>query len=82
VEGNIEETFTFYRLPKEHHKHLKSTNMLQQDGSSVRTVKRGHAGTIVSNPKDFRCRVDDQAPADSDQCAWQRLLYHSEGCAR
>jgi putative transposase len=26
VEGNIEETFTFYRrLPKEHHKHLKST---------------------------------------------------------
>src|ERR1700730_13315499 len=30
VEGNIEETFTFYRLPKEHHKHLKSTNVLER----------------------------------------------------
>lgn len=30
VEANIEETFTFYRLPAEHHKHLKSTNMLER----------------------------------------------------
>jgi len=30
VETNIEETFTFYRLPKEHHKHLKSTNVLER----------------------------------------------------
>ncbi len=30
VEENIEETFTFYRLPREHHKHLKSTNMLER----------------------------------------------------
>jgi putative transposase len=30
VEGNIEETFTFYRLPQQHHKHLKSTNMLER----------------------------------------------------
>jgi len=30
VEVNIEETFTFYRLPAEHHKHLKSTNMLER----------------------------------------------------
>jgi putative transposase len=30
VEANIEETFTFYRLPVEHHKHLKSTNMLER----------------------------------------------------
>jgi len=29
VEENIEETLTFYRLPREHHKHLKSTNMLE-----------------------------------------------------
>ena len=28
VENNIEETFSFYRLPKEHHKHLKSTNVV------------------------------------------------------
>ena len=30
VEENIEETLTFYRLPTEHHKHLKSTNMLER----------------------------------------------------
>ena len=30
VEGNIEETLTFYRLPQQHHKHLKSTNMLER----------------------------------------------------
>ncbi len=30
VEENIEETFTFYRLPLAHHKHLKSTNMLER----------------------------------------------------
>lgn len=30
VESNIEETFTFYRLPRQHHKHLKSTNMLER----------------------------------------------------
>lgn len=30
AEGNIEETWTFYRLPREHHKHLKSTNMLER----------------------------------------------------
>ena len=30
VEDNIEETFTFYRLPRAHRKHLKSTNMLER----------------------------------------------------
>jgi putative transposase len=30
VEANIEETFTFYRLPLTHHKHLKSTNLLER----------------------------------------------------
>jgi hypothetical protein len=28
VEETIEETLTFYRLPRQHHKHLKSANML------------------------------------------------------
>jgi transposase-like protein len=27
VEETIDETLTFYRLPRQHHKHLKSTNM-------------------------------------------------------
>jgi len=30
VEENIEATWTFYRLPREHHKHMKSTNMLER----------------------------------------------------
>src|SRR4051794_20979482 len=30
VESNIEETLTFYRLPRQHHKNLKSTNMLER----------------------------------------------------
>jgi putative transposase len=30
VETNIEETLTFYRFPKEHRKHLKSTNLLER----------------------------------------------------
>jgi putative transposase len=30
AESNIEETWTFYRLPRQHHKHLKSTNMLER----------------------------------------------------
>lgn len=30
VEENIEETLSFYRLPRQHHKHLKSTNLLER----------------------------------------------------
>jgi putative transposase len=30
VEENIEETFTFYSFPVRHHKHLKSTNVLER----------------------------------------------------
>jgi transposase-like protein len=26
----IEETWTYYRLPRMHHKHMKSTNMLER----------------------------------------------------
>lgn len=30
VEDNIHETLSFYRLPRQHHKHLRSTNMLER----------------------------------------------------
>jgi putative transposase len=30
VEENIEETLSFYRLPRQHHKHPKLTNMLER----------------------------------------------------
>ena len=39
VEESIEETLTFYRLPRQHHKHLKSTNMLERLDEEI---KRPH----------------------------------------
>jgi putative transposase len=36
VEANVEETWTFYRLPKEHHKHLKSTNVLERLNQEIK----------------------------------------------
>jgi putative transposase len=30
VEENIQETFSFYRLPRQHHKNLKTTHMLER----------------------------------------------------
>jgi len=49
VEGNIEETFTFYRLPKEHHKHLKSTNVLERLNQELK--RRTHVIRIFPNPE-------------------------------
>ena len=40
VEANIEQTLTFYRLPREHHKHLKSTNMLERLNEEIRRRTR------------------------------------------
>jgi putative transposase len=36
VEAHIAETFTFYRLPRRHHKHLKSTNLLERLNEEIR----------------------------------------------
>jgi putative transposase len=47
VEANIEETFTFYRLPKEHHKHLKSTNVLERLNQELK--RRTHVIRIFPN---------------------------------
>ena len=40
VEGNIAETLTFYRLPRAHHKHLKSTNMLERLNEEIKRRTR------------------------------------------
>ena len=40
VEANIEETLTFYRLPRTHHKHLKSTNMLERQNEEIKRRTR------------------------------------------
>ena len=47
VEDNIEETFTFYRLPRQHHKHMKSTNMLERVNQEIK--RRTHVLRIFPN---------------------------------
>lgn len=36
VEANIEETLSFYRLPRQHHKNLKSTNLLERLNEEIK----------------------------------------------
>jgi len=40
VEENIEQTWTFYRLPVQHHRHMKSTNMLERFNEEIRRRTR------------------------------------------
>jgi len=47
VEGNIEQTFSFYRLPQQHHKHLKSSNMLERLNEELK--RRTHVVRIFPN---------------------------------
>jgi hypothetical protein len=47
VEENIDETLSFYRLPRQHHKHLKSTNMLERLNEEIR--RRTHVVRIFPN---------------------------------
>ena len=51
VENNIEETLTFYRLPRQHHKHLKSTNMLERLNEEIK--RRTHVVRIF--PHEASC---------------------------
>jgi putative transposase len=36
IEANIEETLTFYRLPRQHHKNMKSTNLLERLNEEIK----------------------------------------------
>ena len=40
VEANIEETLAFYRLPRQHPKHMKSTNMLERLDEEIKRRTR------------------------------------------
>jgi putative transposase len=51
VEDNIEETLTYYRLPLAHHKHMKSTNMLERLNQELK--RRTHVVRIF--PKAESC---------------------------
>jgi putative transposase len=47
VEENIEETLTYYWLPQPHHKHMKSTNMLERLNQELK--RRTHVVRIFPN---------------------------------
>jgi putative transposase len=47
VEANIEETFSFCRLPRQHHKHPKSTNCLERAYEEIK--RRTHVVRIFPN---------------------------------
>jgi transposase-like protein len=47
AEDNIEETLTFYKLPPQHHKHMKSTNMLERLNEEIK--RRTHVVRIFPN---------------------------------
>lgn len=47
VEDNIEETLSFYRLPRPHHKHMRSTNLLERFNQEIK--RRTHIVRIFPN---------------------------------
>ena len=47
-EEQIGETLNFYRLPRQHHKHLKSTNLLERLNEEIK--RRTHVVRIFPNP--------------------------------
>lgn len=52
AEEAIEETLTFYHLPRRHHKHLKSTNMLERLNEEIK--RRTHVVRIFPNAESLR----------------------------
>ena len=67
VEETIEETFTFYRLPRQHHKHLKSTNMLERLNEEIK--RRTHVVRIFPNATACLRLVRALAPLRRDRIA-------------
>jgi mutator family transposase len=62
VEDDIDETLSFYRLPRQHHKHLKSTNMLERlnaphpggaDLPQCRELPQAGAGARGRDPREL-----------------------------
>ena len=49
AEENIGQTLTFYRLPRQHHKHMKSTNLLERLNEEIK--RRTRVVRIFPNPE-------------------------------
>jgi putative transposase len=48
AEDNIGKTLTFYRLPRQHHRHMKSTNLLERLNEEIK--RRTRVVRIFPNP--------------------------------
>jgi putative transposase len=66
VEENIAQTWAFYRLPREHHKHLKSTNLLERLNQELK--RRTHIVRIF--PNDESCLRLVRALASEQDEEW------------
>jgi len=72
AEDNIEETLTFYRLPREHHKHLKSTNMLERFNEEIK--RRTHVIRIF--PSESSCLRLVRALASEQHEEWMEATRY------
>lgn len=72
VEANIEETFTFYRLPLAHHKHPRSTNLLERLNQEFK--RRTHIARIF--PDEPSCLRLTQALAVETHEEWIDAIRH------
>ena len=60
VEDTIEETFAFWSLPLQHHKHLKSTNMLERVNQEIK--RRTHIVRVFPNAPSCLRLTDGRDP--------------------
>ena len=65
VEEAIEETWTFYRQPREHHKHLKSTNLLERLNQKLKRRTHGvrifpHAASCLRLIRALACEQHEE----------------------
>src|SRR5256714_778041 len=76
VEENIEETLTFYRLPRQHHKHLESTNMLARLNHEIK--RRTHVVRIFPNGESCLRLVRALAVETHENSPQQHPQIHKE----
>ncbi len=67
VEESIEETWTFYRLPVEHYKHMRSTNLLERVNEEIK--RRTHI--VRTFPNEASCLRLVRALAVETHEGWQ-----------
>ena len=67
AEENIDETFAFYRLPYQHHKHMRSTNLLERVNEEIK--RRTHI--VRTFPNEAACLRLVRALTIETHEAWQ-----------